>query len=378
MKSLATFLVLGSACLFAAEITTVEEIVAKCNGDIVTRGDLERARREYIGELRQNGVSGAMVEQRLAEKQKDFLRDRIDQLLLVQKAKDLDIKVDSDIAKRVAAMQTESGIADPDKFHDWVKEQSGMSFEDFKDEMRKSLLTQRVIREEVSDKVSVKHDELEKYYNEHKSEFVREEKLYMREILISTEGKDDAGVAAAEKKAKDLVARARRGERFAEMARDNSDAVSAKSMGELPPYSKGQLSENLESQVWSQPKGYITDPIKISNGFLILRVEDHQKAGQAELADVEQEVMDKLFQPRMQPAIRTYLTKLRTEAFLQIKSDWIDTGAAAGKDTSWGDAPQLKPETVTKREVSTKIHRKRLLWTVPVPGTSTGGTSSSQ
>ncbi|MGD0434908.1 MAG: peptidylprolyl isomerase [Bryobacteraceae bacterium] len=378
MKSLVTFLVLGSASLSAADIATVEEIVAKCNGDIVTKGDLDRARREFIGELRQSGVAGTLVEQRLAEKQKDFLRDRIDQLLLVQKAKDLDVKVDSDIAKRVAAMQTESGIADPDKFHDWVKEQSGLSFEDFKDEMRKSLLTQRVIREEVSDKLAVKHEELEKYYSEHKSEFVREEKLFVREILISTEGKDDAGVAAAEKKAKDLVARARRGERFAELARDNSDAVSAKGMGELPPYTKGQLSTNLEDQVWNQPKGYVTDPIHITNGFLILRVEDHQKAGQAELAAVESEVMDKVFAPRMQPAIREYLTKLREQAFLQIKSDWIDTGAAPGKDTSWGDAPTLKPETVKKSQVSSKIHHKRLLWTVPVPGTTTGGTSSSQ
>jgi peptidyl-prolyl cis-trans isomerase SurA len=379
MKALVPFLVLVSTSLFAAEISTVEEIIAKCNGDIVSKGDLERARREFIGELRQAGVTGTVVEQRLAEKEKDFLRDRIDQLLLVQKAKDLDIKVDSDVAKRVAAMQTESGIADPDKFHDWVKEQSnGMSFEDFKEEMKKSLLTQRVIREEVSDKVSVKHDELEKYYNEHKTEFVREEKLFVRDILVSTEGKDDAGVAAAEKKAKDLVARARRGERFAELARDNSDSVTAKDMGQLPPYSKGQLDPAVENQVWSQSKGYVTDPIRVKAGFLILRVEDHQKAGQAELAEVENEVMDKIFAPRMQPAIRQYLTKLREEAFLQIKSDWIDTGAAPGKDTSWGDAPQLKPETVKKAEVSSKIKHKRLLWAVPVPGTSTGGTSSSQ
>ncbi len=97
--------------------------------------------------------------------------------------------------------------------------------------MKKSMLTQRVIRQEVSDKIPVKHEDVEKYYNEHKSEFVREERLYLREILISTDGKDEAGVAAADKKAKDLVSRARRGERFAEMARDNSDSPSAKDMG---------------------------------------------------------------------------------------------------------------------------------------------------
>ncbi len=72
------------------------------------------------------------------------------------------------------------------------------------------------------------------------------------------------------------------------MARDNSDSLTAKSMGEFPaPFKKGDLAKNLEDLVWSQPKGYITDPIKTGNGFLILRVEDHQKAGQAELSEVE-------------------------------------------------------------------------------------------
>jgi peptidyl-prolyl cis-trans isomerase SurA len=243
--------------------------------------------------------------------------------------------------------------------------------------MKNRFLTQRVIREEVSEKMSVKHEDLEKYYNEHKTEFVRDEQITLQEILISTEGKDAAGAAASEKKAKDLVTRARKGERFAEMARDNSDSISAKTMGELPPYKKGVLSKNLEDLVWSQPKGYITDPIKITNGFLILRVEDHQKAGQAELSEVENRINEILLAPRLDAAVRQYLTKLRKDAFLEIKADYIDTGAAGGKDTAWVDPAQLKPETVKKEEVISHVRKKRLLWSIPVPGTETVATSSS-
>ena len=181
----------------------------------------------------------------------------------------------------------------------------------------------------------------------------------------------------AEKKAKDLVARARKGERFAEMARDNSDSVSAKGMGELPPYKKGVLSKNLEDLVWNQPKGYITDPIQSSNGFLILRVEDHQKAGQAELSEVENRINEILLAPRLDAAVRDYLTKLRKDAFLEIKADYIDTGAAGGKDTAWVDPAQLKPDTVKKEDVESYIRHKRLLWAIPVPGTQTVATSSS-
>jgi peptidyl-prolyl cis-trans isomerase SurA len=378
MRLVVPWLILGSAALWSADLTVVEEIVAKCNGDIVTRSDIDRARKELAENLQHDGMSGIALENALKQKEKDILRDRIDRLLLVQKAKDLNINVDGDVAKRLASIQRDSGIADPEKFQDWIKQQSGLPYEDFKQEMKNSMLTDRVVRQEVTDHMNVKHEELEKYYNAHKSEFVRKEQLFLREILISTEGKDAAGIAAAEKKAKDLVARARKGERFAELARDNSDAVTAKSMGELPPFKKGDLSKNLEDLVWNQPRGYITDPVRTANGFLILRVEDHQKAGQAELSEVENEITAKLLQPRMEGALRDYLTKLREQAFLEIKSDWIDTGAAPGQNTAWVDPAQLKPETVTKEEVASKAKHKKFLWAVPIPGTKAKTSSSSQ
>jgi peptidyl-prolyl cis-trans isomerase SurA len=382
MKLFVPLLVLGSSCvcslrLPAADSAVVEEIVAKCNGDIITMGDLARSRRELIETLRASGVVGDEFEKQLTEREKNLLRDRIDQLILAQKAKDLNINVDSEVSKQMTAIQSDSKIADPEKFQAYIKEQSGLSYEDFKQEMKTRFLTQRVIREEVTEKMASKHEDIEKYYNEHKSEFVREERIFLQEILISTEGKDAAGVAAAEKKAKDLVARARKVERFAEMARDNSDAVSAKGLGELPPYKKGDLSKNLEELVWTQPKGYITDPIKSANGFLILRVEDHQKAGQAELPEVENQITERLLAPRMDAAVREYLSKLRKDAFLEIKADYIDTGAAGGKDTAWVDPAQLKPETVKKEEVESHVRHKRLLWSIPVPGTQTTATSSS-
>src|SRR5258706_7634053 len=287
MKSLVPVLCLVSGSVFAAELTIVEEIIAKCNGDIITRGDLDRSRKELANAVRQQGVNGPPLQQALADHEKNFLRDRIDQLLLVQKAKDLNITVDSEISKRVAQIQRDSGIADPEKFQAYVKEGTGMSFEDFKLEMKNDMLRQRVIRQEVGDKVNVKHEEIEKYYNDHKTEFVREERIFLREILVSTENKDAAGKAAAEKKAKDLGARARKGERFPELARDNADSVTTKPHGQLDPYKKGAIAKAIEDQVWNQPKGYITDPISTPAGYLILRVEEHQKAGQAELSEGE-------------------------------------------------------------------------------------------
>lgn len=355
----------------------IEEIIAKVNGQIVTKDDMEKAKRDMAADLHKQGLSGAQYEQAYEKDQADILRNKIDQALLVQRGKDLNINIDSDLSKYVAELQKNSKIADPDKFHDYVKQATGMSYEDFIQQAKDGIITQRVIREEVGSKISIKHEDVEKYYNEHKSEFVRKEQIFLSEILVSTDGKDAAGIAAAEKKAKDLAARAKRGERFAELARDNSDAVTAPAGGELGGWQKGQLAARIEKATWDEPKGFVTDPMRVENGFLILKVDDHQKAGQASLDDVTNEITEKLYAPKMQPAVRDYLTKLRREAFLEIKPGYVDSGAAPGQDTTWVATAQLKPETVTKEEVASQKRRKRLLGVLPVPGTTATSSSKS-
>jgi parvulin-like peptidyl-prolyl isomerase len=351
-----------------ADIRVVEEIVAKVNGDIITRSEIEQTRRTLEIELRQQGVPADKIARAIEEREKDALRDQIDQLLLVQKARDLNINVDPDITRRIAEIQVQSKTADPDKFQGWIREQTGMPFEDFKAQMKNQLLTQRVIGQEVSSRITVPEAEKRKYYEEHKTEFVRQEQVFMRQILVSTEGKDEQGIAAAEKKAKDLVARARKGEKFGELARDHSDdPETSRNFGELPPFKRGELRKEIEEIVFQQRRGYVTDPIRVPNGFLILRVEERHEPGQAGYEEVENEIIERLAMPQLQPRVRTYLTKLREEAFLEIREGYADSGAAPGKDTSWKDPAQLKPETVTKEEVAAQ-KKRRLLWLIPLPG----------
>jgi peptidyl-prolyl cis-trans isomerase SurA len=138
----------------------------------------------------------------------------------------------------------------------------------------------------------------------------------------------------------------------------------------MGPWEKGKLREDIEKLVWDKPRNFVSDPIKVPEGFLILRVDEHQKEGQAEMEEVESEIMEKFYGQRFQPALREYLTKLRADAFLEIKSGWADTGAAPGKNTAWTDPAQLKPETISKEEVAAQTRHRRLLWAIPIPGTS--------
>ena len=283
----------------------------------------------------------------------------------MQKGKDLSINVDSEINKRVADIQRQSGIADPEKFHEWVREQTGESFEDLKLAYKNQILTQRVIGEEVYRNVTIPKADQLKYYEEHKAEFIRKETVSVREILISTGDGSPAKVAAAEKKAKEIVDRARKNEKFADLARQYSDAETAKEDGMLGTFTKGQLNEKIEAVVFPQKKGYVTDPIRVAAGFEILKVEEKTAEGQASFDEVQPEINGRLSEPKVQPRLRELLTQLRTTAFLQIKPGYVDSGAAPDKDTSWKDPAQLKPQTTTKEAVANQRHLKKFMKVIP-------------
>lgn len=367
----------SSLGMAADNFKVVDQIVAKVNGDIVSQDEIQRTAKELAEQLKAQGASATQYSQELARNDKDILSNRIDEILLTQKGKELNINVDSDASKYMADLQRQSGIADTDKFHEYIRKQAGMSYEDFLAGAKDKFLTREVIGQEVGRHINVTDKEIQDYYNAHQSDFIRDEKVYLSEILISTQGKDPAGAAAAEKKAKQIALEANRGQRFTDLARDNSDAATSKDGGFLGSYKKGDLEASLEAKVWDKPKGYITQPIKLPNGFDIFRVDEHTKKGLAPLADVKVDIANQLYGPKMQPKVREYLTQLRGQAFLQIKPGYVDTHAAPGKDTKWQEVAQLKPETVTKAEVEQKTRHKRLFGLIPIPGTETTVTGKS-
>jgi peptidyl-prolyl cis-trans isomerase SurA len=360
----------NAAVVFAADRPdppiVVEEIVAKVNGDIVTRGDLARAKERMQRDMKQAGMSAAAMQQQMDKLGSDELRNEIDQLLLVQKAKELDINVDADLNREIAGIQSESKIADPDKFHEWVGQQAGIPYEEFRQQRKNALLTERVVSEEVWRNIVIPDADIQKYYDAHKADFVRKESVTLRVILISTGDNKPDTVAAAEKKANIVLTRARGSvDKFSDLARQYSDDPSATDDGLLPPFERGTLNKAVEDVVFKHDKGFVTDLIRVNAGFEILRVEDHVPEGQASLDDVRGQIANILTRPIADPKMRTFLTTLRQNAFLQVKPGYIDSGAAPGKDTSWKDPAQLMPETTTKAAVANQRHLKKLLGVIP-------------
>ena len=65
--------------------------------------------------------------------------------------------------------------------------------------------------------------------------------------------------------------------------------------------------------------GEVSDVIRTKQGFVILKVTEHQQAGVPPLSEIEGRVQDAIYMQKLQPALRAYLQKLREEAYIDIK-----------------------------------------------------------
>ena len=369
-------LTLLSLCLAAVsfgETAIVEEIIAKVNGDIILRSQLENALSELRREVEANQEATPAQKQELLERrEKNILSDLIDERLLVGKGDELGVNVEADVLRQRDSIMKQAKITDIEEFERWVNQQTGMPVEDLMDRMRQQFMTQAVIGQQVSSRISVTREEIQKYYDEPKDDFVRSEGIRLAEILISNESATtEAALAEVEKEARDVHARVARGERFDEMARRFSDSEASKEQGgDIGIFRRGDLQKEIEDKVFaaSANPGYVTDLIPVTRGWLILKVTDRRREGLAELEEVEQEIRNILMAPRYQPAIREYLASLREDAYIEIRPGYVDTNAVEGKDTSWSDPAKLAPVTTTRDELLNKKKKKKLLWLIPLGG----------
>jgi parvulin-like peptidyl-prolyl isomerase len=351
-----------------SEVVVVEEIIAKVNGDVIARSEYEHVLSEIRAELVRQKLSEEEQQQALKQREVGIMRDLIDERLLVQRGKDLSVNVEPQVLRQRDEIMRQYKVATLEEFENWVLERTGMPMEDLMAQMRDSMMAQSVLGQEVQSKIVVPRADVETYFKEHAEEFVRSDGVRLSEILISTQGKPPEELPEIKKKAEELLARVKRGEPFAELARRHSESQSAENGGDIGIFRRNTLMKEIEDQVFNAQRGYISDLIEVANGFLILRVDERYREGQAELEEVENEIRSKLMGPKVQPAIREYLTKLRYDAYIELRPGYVDSAAAEGKDTSWSDPAKLAPVTTTKEEVLNKKKKRRLLWVIPLPG----------
>ena len=231
-----------------------------------------------------------------------------------------------------------------------------MAFEDFKQDMKEQIITQQVIGREVGSHMALSKDDEQKFYDEHKEELRQPEQIRLSEILVGpaaakdSTAEDPQALAAAQAKADGLLADIRKGAKFEDVAKKNSSGPTAAQGGDLGYFKRGTLAKELEDKTFAMKPGDVSDVIRTKQGFVILNVVEHQEAGIPPFKDVEPKVQDAMYMQKLQPALRAYLAKLRTEAYIDVKEGYIDTGASAD---------ETKPVETAAKVASAKQLKKK-------------------
>lgn len=333
----------------------VDEIIARVNDQIITRSQFDRAKQSQLQELKQQFPSD--WQSRWATAQKDVLREMIDEQLLMEKGKELGITGETETVKQLNKMRQEMGLPTMQALEDEAKKQ-GISFEDYKESIRTRVVTQQVIGQEVGSKIgsAITEQEIQNYYNQHKQEMSGPEEITLSEILVSTHPKasadktaqkdnsektddqstpeDPALVAKAENKAKLIYTQLKTGAKFDDLAKKESDGPTAAQGGTLGTFKKGELAKEFEDATMALKPGDFTQPMRTKQGFLILKVDDHRPAGVPPLKEVEDKIREVIYAQKLEPAARAYLTKLREQAYIEVKPGFVDTGATAAEKSN--------------------------------------------
>jgi peptidyl-prolyl cis-trans isomerase SurA len=332
--------------------SVIEDVIARVNDQIITRSEYERSEQQLLQDAQQQqGVTPAEFQSHL----KDLLRDMIDSQLLLAKGKELGITCDAETVRQLDEIRKQNHLPDMEALEKAASSQ-GISYEDFKQNIRNQCIRQSVVRDEVGRRLNLTHSQEEAYYAAHAKEFEVPEQLHLSEILIPTpDGASDAQLAAAKAKADDVAAKLKAGEKFADAAKAYSGGPSASAGGDLGDFKRGSLGQVLEDATFPLPVGGDTAPIRTRQGYVILHIDAHQAAGVPPLASVENEVQNAIYVDQLQPALRAYLTKARQSAFVEVAPGFIDTGSV-GKSNNANfaytayNAPAVKKKYQAKQK----------------------------
>jgi len=340
MKLIITILATGLVFAFATptraqEPELVNEIVARVNSDIITRADYLNALRDFKEQLTREmaGKPEAQINAEFEKMKPTILDFMIENILLEQKAKELNIDVEAEVNQRMKEIATENGLPNVLAFENELKKQ-GVDPESARGQIRKQLQQQYVVQREVLSPIyqSLSDKDRRAFYEKNKDKVTTPGEVTISEIFLPLEG-NTADVV--DQRAKRLVAELRAGKNFQDAAVENSPAsrASRAQKGKLGTFKQGELKEDITAAISTLKPGDVTEPIRLQDGFQIIRLDERKAATLRafEDADVQNFIGRAATMERAEEARKKYMKKLRDDAFLEIAPGYVTARAKPEK-----------------------------------------------
>jgi len=333
----------------------LDEPIVQINNDVIMLSHLRRENAEFREVLmKQRGMTAEQADAEIAKKQPEIILNLINESLVMQKGKDMprvSEDVEAEVNREVLRVAKNSNIATIEQLDEAMK-QEGLSLSNIKETLRRQFMKQAVLQREVDAKIyySLTDADLRKYYDANRPKF---SSITISEIYLSLAGRTEADVKA---KAADIIARARGGADFADLAVKNSEreqdgvriadktkGVMADADGKPRWFLVSDLQPSISNSIKDLKAGGISDPIKTDEGYLILRINERDDTFK------ENFVRGAMTSERMDKGREEFLRTLRKEAYVKSSESYkeVITPLLAG-DKSETANEEAKPAAQKK------------------------------
>ncbi len=306
----------------APKTEILEQILVKVNGEIFTKTDLEA---RQIAALRTRGqMSDDELRTAITTVTPDLLVDAIDELLILQRGKELGYKVTDEQFKRVLDnIRKENKLEDDAQFTAALK-QEGLDLQSLRRNIERNMVVSQVRQVEVMSKISVVEEEARAYYDSHKTEFMTPAQITLRElsVAVKTDGKtlNVSLDEAAKAKAEIALQRARKGESFEKLVAEFSDSTSKENGGLVGPLSENDLDPTIRKLIDPLKPGEVTDVFRTRSGWAILQLDSATKSETKTFEAARPDISEKVAQGKVREEFQRYIQKLRGQAIIDWKN----------------------------------------------------------
>jgi len=328
----------------------IEQILVKVNGEIFTKSDLEQ---RQIAALRQKGQAidlksdpnNAQLRKALDEITPQIMVDAIDEMIIVQRGKELGYTLsDQQFKSVVDNIRKENKIETDEQFQAALKSEN-LSMADLRRNLERSMIYQRVQQNEVLAKIGVTDEEARKYYESHLNEFTTSPTVTLREVLVAVAGDTKTLNVAADEAAKARADEIRKrattgGESFEKLAAEVSDSPSKANAGLIGPLSVNDLSPDLRKLVESMKAGDVSEPVRTARGYQLLKLETITPTTTLPLDKAREQISERVFTDKRKAEFQKYLQKLRSQAIIEWKNDDVKKAFEEGTKLQ-ASAPSL-------------------------------------
>ena len=303
-RAVAAVLVLAAVLAWTdsgpAGAAVINRIVATVDGEPITTYQVDAFIRANV-----RGADPATVS---AEDRKKVLDLLINDMIVDLESSKLGVGASNDEVNAYIEQIKKTNDLDDAKLAAALQQQ-GMTLETYRAQVKKEIQRSQLLARNVRSQVNVTPEDVQKYYDEHKSQFADAEAVTVRHIFfaIPPEGGEKAGAILSDK-AKRAYGRLQGGESFESVARSMSEGPDASQGGLLGKLKRGEMRPELEQIAFSMREGQFSQPVQSPFGLHILYVEQRHAGNAVPLETVQEQIRERLYAQAVEQRFQQWVT----------------------------------------------------------------------